>query len=103
MGSISKTLSEMYGGIDTARVQADYAHVLADGEPVEYACKTIRDLFIVTDRRILTIDKKGITGTKKNYITVPLSKVASLRLSSAARWLVSLRFACGQAARNPSK
>lgn len=77
MSQITKTLSEMYGGIDTERVQADYAHVLAHGERVEYACKTVRDLFIVTDRRILNVDKKGVMGSKKDYITVPFSKVAS--------------------------
>ena len=77
MGRIRKTLREMYGGIDTERVQADYAHVLAHGERVEYACKTVRDLFIVTDRRILNVDKKGITGSKKDYLSVPFAKVGS--------------------------
>ena len=42
-------LFEMHGGIDPTRVQKDYAHALADGETVEYTCKTLRDLFIVTN------------------------------------------------------
>ena len=65
----------LYGGVDPAKVQADYAHVLIPGERVEYACKTIRDMFIVTDRRILNVDKQGLTGTKKNYDSIVFDKI----------------------------
>lgn len=77
MGRITKSLSEMYGGIAPRKVQEDYAHVLVDGEQVHYACKTIRDIFIVTDRRILNVDKKGVMGSKKDYQTMPFSKVST--------------------------
>ena len=30
-----------------------------------------------TDRRILNVDKKGITGSKKDYLSVPFAKVGS--------------------------
>ena len=52
--SVAQSLSELYGGVDPEQVQRDYAHVLIPEERVEYACKTIRDLFLVTDRRILS-------------------------------------------------
>ena len=32
--TVAKPLSEMYGGIDAAQVQADYQHVLVPGETV---------------------------------------------------------------------
>ena len=51
MADVAQTLAEMYRGVDIAQVQADCAHVLVPGETVEYACKTIRDLFIVTASR----------------------------------------------------
>ena len=73
--TVAKSLSEMYGGIDAAQVQADYQHVLVPGETVEYACKTVRDLFVVTDRRILNVDKQGLTGAKKNYDSIAFNKV----------------------------
>ena len=69
------SLFELYGGVDPAKVQDEYANVLAPGEVVEYACKTIRDLFIVTDRRILNVDKQGLTGAKKNYDSIAFSKI----------------------------
>ena len=73
--SVAKSLSEMYGGVNPADVQRDYAYVLVSGETVEYACKTMRDLFIVTDRRILNVDKQGLTGAKKNFDSIAFSKV----------------------------
>ena len=62
-------------GVDPSAVQKEYAHVLVDGETVHYACKTIRDLFIVTDRRILNVDKQGLTGSRKNYDSIAYNKI----------------------------
>ena len=72
---VAQSLSELYGGVDPEQVQRDYAHVLIPDESVEYACKTIRDLFIVTDRRILSVDKQGLTGAKKNYDSIAFNKI----------------------------
>ena len=69
------SLFELYGGVDPVKVQDEYANVLIPGEIVEYACKTIRDLFIVTDRRILNVDKQGLTGAKKNYDSIAFNKI----------------------------
>ncbi len=73
--ALAESFSQMYGGVDTEQVQRDYAHVLVPGETVEYACKTIRDLFIRTDRRILNVDKQGMTGAKKNYDSIAFNRV----------------------------
>ncbi len=73
--ALAQSLSQLYGGVDPAEVQRTYAHVLVPGETIEYACKTIRDLFIVTDRRILNVDKQGLTGSKKNYDSIAFNKV----------------------------
>ena len=58
------------------QAQKNYQHVLVLGETVEYACKTVRDLFIVTSRRILNVDKQGLTGSKKNYDSIAFNKVS---------------------------
>ena len=87
MNEAVKSLSQMYGGVSPATVQRDYAHVLVPGEPVEYACKTIRDLFIVTDRRILNVDKQGMTGKKKNYDSIPFSKVSRFSVQFGGKML----------------
>lgn len=83
--TVAKSLSEMYGGIDADQVQAEYQHVLVPGETVEYACKTVRDLFVVTDRRILNVDKQGLTGAKKNYDSIAFNKIGRFSVEFGGR------------------
>jgi hypothetical protein len=49
--------------------------ILLPGENIVCAYKGIRDMLILTDKRILCIDKQGITGKKQKYLSIPLAKV----------------------------
>lgn len=90
---MASNLTEMYGGIDPEKVQAEMAHVLVPGEPVEYACKTIRDLFVVTDRRVLYVDKQGLTGRKKNYESIAFKRIPrfSVEFGGAVLGMVTVK------------
>ncbi len=45
------------------------------GEKTIGAFKTIRDQVIFTNKRIISIDTQGVTGKKKDYSSLPYSKV----------------------------
>ena len=51
-------------GSDVAADDLDrqLAGVLAPGETVRVAFRLIRDLIVFTDRRLILIDKQGVTG-----------------------------------------
>lgn len=49
--------------------------VILPNEHIVCAYKGIRDMLILTDKRILCVDKQGITGKKQKYLSIPLSKV----------------------------
>jgi hypothetical protein len=49
-------------------IRQDYAKLLANGESIQQAYEIFRDLFIFTDKRLILVDKQGITG-KKNTIS----------------------------------
>jgi hypothetical protein len=49
--------------------------VILPGEKIVCAYKGIRDMLILTDKRILCVDKQGVTGKKQKYLSIPLSKV----------------------------
>jgi hypothetical protein len=49
--------------------------IILPGEVIVCAYKGIRDMLILTDRRILCIDKQGITGKKQKYLSIPVAKV----------------------------
>ena len=56
---------------------------LSEGEEIKCFYKGIRDMLIITDKRMITVDKKGLTGKKQQYISVPLSKIGSYSVTTA--------------------
>ena len=61
--------------IDEKDIQRDVAGLFINGEKVIGAYKTVRDQVIFTNKRIITIDVQGITGKRKDYSTLPYSKI----------------------------
>ena len=57
--------------------------VLAPGETVRVAFRLIRDLIVFTDRRLILIDRQGVTGRKVEYLTVPYRAITSFSLETA--------------------
>ena len=49
--------------------------VLMASEDVVCSYKGIRDMLILTTKRILLVDKQGVTGKKQKYLSIPLSRV----------------------------
>lgn len=49
--------------------------LLIDGETPLLAFQTIRDQLVFTNKRIISIDVQGITGTRKSYASMPYSKI----------------------------
>ena len=50
--------------VNPGKAQQDYARLLGHGEQVHAAFLLIRDTILFTDRRLILIDKQGITGKK---------------------------------------
>jgi len=61
--------------IDADKIQTEFAQILAPGERVEHAYQLIRDYFVFTDKRLVLVDKQGITGSKVDYHSVPYKSI----------------------------
>ncbi|MBQ2801690.1 MAG: PH domain-containing protein [Lachnospiraceae bacterium] len=61
--------------INASEIQSDVSNLFVSGENVIGAFKTVRDQVIFTNKRIITIDVQGITGKRKDYSTLPYSKI----------------------------
>ena len=57
--------------IDAATAHREYAQLLAAGERVEKAYQLIRDQFVFTDKRLIFVNKQGLTGSKIEYLSIP--------------------------------
>ena len=62
-------------GIDEGKVKRDLANLLIDDEYIVGAFKTVRDQVVFTNMRIVAIDVQGVTGMRKEYTTLPYSKI----------------------------
>ena len=69
--------------VDNAKVQAEFARLLAPGETVQHAYKLIRDLFVFTDKRLVLVDKQGLTGSKVQYHSIPYRSVTHFSVETA--------------------
>ncbi|WP_019414631.1 PH domain-containing protein [Paenisporosarcina sp. TG20] len=65
------------------QVESELKDLLAPAEKVEHAYKLIRDQIIFTDKRLLLIDKQGMTGKKVEYHSIPYKSVAHFSIETA--------------------
>jgi len=61
--------------IDAAKIEADFAQVLSSGEKIEKAYQLLRDLFVFTNKRLILVDKQGLTGSKVEYHSLPYKSI----------------------------
>ncbi len=69
--------------IDVKDIQQDMDAILVDGEQLVRGFRIIRDLFIFTDKRLILIDKQGITGRKAEYHSIPYKSVSHFSVETA--------------------
>lgn len=69
--------------LSPAEVNEQMAGILTEGEPVQVAFRILRDLIVFTDRRLILVDKQGITGRKVSYLTVPYRAITSFSVEKA--------------------
>ncbi len=46
----------------------------------------VRDLFVFTDKRIIFIDKQGVTGRKVDYLSVPYRAITQVKVETAGHF-----------------
>ena len=69
--------------INAKELQKDLEATIVEGETVVKAFRIIRDLFIFTDKRLLLIDKQGITGKKAEYHSIPYESISHFSVETA--------------------
>ncbi|SMF70513.1 PH domain-containing protein [Allosphingosinicella indica] len=70
--------------VDIADVERDAAQHLMPSEKVAFALKAVRDLNLFTDRRLVMIDQKGVTGRTTEVTTVPYSRITRFSVETIA-------------------
>ena len=58
---------------------------------VQVAFRVIRDLIVFTDRRLILVDKQGMTGRKVTYMTVPYRAITCFSVEDGGQFSTSIR------------
>ncbi|QTH71470.1 PH domain-containing protein [Pseudoalteromonas xiamenensis] len=62
------------------------SNTLIPDENIEKAYRVIRDMFVFTNKRLILIDKQGMTGSKIEMLTIPYSKITKFSKESAGHF-----------------
>ncbi|WP_225727740.1 MULTISPECIES: PH domain-containing protein [unclassified Nocardia] len=71
------------GRIDSAKAQQEYTRLLGEGEQVRAAYLLVRDAILFTDRRLILIDKQGMTGRRMSYHSIPYRAITHFSVETA--------------------
>ncbi|MBT2755324.1 PH domain-containing protein [Mesobacillus foraminis] len=75
MGNVSQ--------VDVQEVEKELEVIVTEGEKVEKAYKLIRDMIVFTNRRLILIDKQGMTGKKVEYHSIPYRSITHFSVETA--------------------
>ena len=82
MGLFSSLMGNA-GAVDKEKLRADYGQLLTPNEQIEVGFKLIRDTFIFTDKRLILVDKQGLTGRKTEYLSVTYKSIPRFSIETA--------------------
>lgn len=72
--------------VEVERIEGEFERVLAAGERIEKAYLLIRDLFVFTNKRLLLVDKQGLTGNKVEYHSLPYRSITHFSVETAGNF-----------------
>jgi hypothetical protein len=82
MGLFSALLGNA-GAVNQETLLKDYGKLLIEGEAIELGFKLIRDTFIFTNKRLILIEKQGITGSKVEYKSILYKSITRFSVETA--------------------
>jgi hypothetical protein len=69
--------------VNIDKIEQELYMILTDGEEVQRAYIVIRDSFVFTNKRLLLIDKQGLTGKKIEYHSIPYKSITHFSIETA--------------------
>ncbi len=85
MGFLSGLLGNA-SSVDTDKITRQLEPILAAEETVELAFQLVRDRFIFTSKRLILIDKQGLTGQKAEYLSIPYKSITRFSIETAGHF-----------------
>ena len=68
---------------DVGKLQQEFAPLLAEGEELVAAYRVLRDTMVFTTKRLIFVNRQGLTGSKAEYLTIPYERITRFSKESA--------------------
>ncbi len=82
MGILSSLMGNA-GVVEPEKLRQAYGELLIPGEDIEIGFKLLRDTFVFTTKRLILIDKQGITGKKMEYLSINYKSVSRFSIETS--------------------
>ena len=69
--------------IDPSGVLSEIEPLMVKGENVIGAYKAMRDYCVFTDKRVIAVNVQGMTGKKKDFTSLPYSKISAFSVETS--------------------
>lgn len=77
------TVPKIFNFYNEVPLTRELEQLLHPSEQFKFAVKTIRDIGVFTDRRILVADKQGLIGKKIEYYSIPYKSIVTYAIETA--------------------
>lgn len=78
--------------IDVNEVREELAPIIGDSESIQQVFKVVRDMYVFTNKRLLLIDKQGLTGRKVDYHSIPYKAITQFKIETAGHFDLDAEF-----------
>ena len=82
MGIFSALLGNA-GVVNQDELKKEYGNLLIEGEEIELGFKLIRDTFVFTSKRLILVDRQGLTGRKTEFMSVSYKSISRFSVETA--------------------
>jgi hypothetical protein len=69
--------------LDPQKLAQQMADTLVEGEQIMRGFQVVRDQFVFTSKRLILIDKQGMTGKKVEYHSIPYKSISHFSVETA--------------------
>ena len=85
MGLLSGMLG-LSSEADADKVESQLAKILIPDERVEIAYQLVRDMTVLTNKRVILVDRQGMTGRKVEYVSIPYKSIVKFTVETAGHF-----------------
>lgn len=69
--------------VDNSEGHQMVGELLIDGEGIQSSFRGMRDMVVFTNKRLIVVNVQGISGKKKDFTSLPYSKIQAFSVESA--------------------